>query len=111
MSLFDQCIERSQQLADIMEVKTGCGFVEDKEDMSLRPAFAEKGGQLYPLCFSARKGIGGLYQFYITETDVAKRFYFLENILFVLKEFQGLVDAHLQYFVYILLPVRHFEHL
>src|SRR5579864_301670 len=53
MSLFDEGVERSQEFADIVKMKPGGGFIEDEEDMPLRPAFAEKRSQFDALRFSA----------------------------------------------------------
>ena len=52
MSLFYQCIKRSQQFFYIMKMKTGCGSSKMKRILLLALPFPKKGSQLYPLRFT-----------------------------------------------------------
>jgi hypothetical protein len=79
--------------------------------MSLCTAFAEEGGQLDALRFTAGKGVGRLPEFDIAEADVAERFYLLQNILFIPEKFESFVDAELKYLEDILFSIGHFQDL
>src|ERR1700754_1156398 len=94
-----------------MEVQPRRRFVEEKQDMPLRPCFTQKGGQLDPLSFPAGQRIRGLTELDISKTHIAQWFDLLEDVLFVLKEFQGLIDTHFQDLVNVLFPVVDLEYL
>ncbi len=76
-SIVNQALEAVEELADIVKVQAGGGFVEDKQ----RPfggRLGQVGGQFDPLCFAARKGGGGLAQAEIAEAYVGEN---LETLL------------------------------
>ena len=68
---------------DVVKVQTRGRFIEDKQDMPLRPSLAQERGQLDPLSFPAGQSIRGLTKLDISKPHVAQWFDLLEDVFFV----------------------------
>ena len=69
MSPFDKGIERLQQTADIVEVKTGCRLVED-EQRGFLLLLSDELGEFDALVLTAGEGRGVLSQLDIAESHI-----------------------------------------
>src|SRR5215831_15989313 len=54
VSLFDECIERVQQLLNIMKMQPGCGLIKNEKDIAISSYFSQKRSKLDSLCLASR---------------------------------------------------------
>ena len=82
--------------ADVLEVQTGGGLVENIERFA-SIFLRQFGSQLDALTLTAREGCGWLSQLNISETYILNGLDFTQDVGHVLEEFAGLVDGHVEY--------------
>src|SRR5690349_1947291 len=94
-----------------MEVQSGCWLIKYEQNSLRRFSLSEKRSQLDPLRLTAGKCIPALPQFDIAKPHITQRFYFLDDIFFICKKFNRLVNTQFQYIINILLTIPDFQHL
>ena len=109
----DKVVERFHQGVYVVEVEACRRFVEDEQCRGVA-ILCEEVSQFYALVFAAREGRRRLSELYISQTYVLQRFQPLDNAAFgravgFTKEFDGLVDGHLENVVDIFAAVLYFE--
>ena len=90
-----QLVQHFEQLADILEMQAGSGFVEDVERLAGRPA-RQFLGQLHPLRLAAGQGGGLLADLDVAQPHPLQRGHLLSNGRDGLEEVMGLVDGHFE---------------
>ena len=96
VAFVDEAGQHGHEGADVFEVESGGGFVENVERLA-RVFLGQFGGEFHTLALTAREGGGRLPEFDVAESDVLQDFDFLENLGLVLEEFHGLVDGHVEH--------------
>ena len=73
MALADKGVEGFQELLDIVEMKAGCGLIEDEEDLVTGAlAYGEEVRQLDSLALTSGKRTGRLPQLYVSKANIHK---------------------------------------
>ena len=99
IAAIDEFLQHIHQDADVLEMQTRGGLVEDIERLS-RIALGEFGGEFYTLALTAREGGGGLSEFDIAKSHILNGLDLTEDVGHVLEELYGLVDGHVEYIGY-----------
>lgn len=110
MSFFNETVEGGQELADIFEVKSGRGLVEDVEGMLLC-LLADMGGELDTLCLTARKRRRGLPQGEVAQANLLEDAKLVDDGTLTLKELNRFVDGHIEDVVDVFALILDFEHI
>ena len=104
VALVDELLQGGEQPADIVEVETGGGFVEDEERSGPgRPGDVR--GQLETLGFPAGKGGDGLAQTEVVEPHPGQRPQPAHDLRLVPEELHGLGDGEAEHVVDVLVAV------
>ena len=93
--LIDQAIEHPEQFADVVEVQTGGGFVQDVEGPA-GAALGQFAAELDPLGLAAGKGRGRLTEPDVAQPHVPQGGHFVFYGRNVLEKLHGLADGHVQ---------------
>ena len=96
VALVDESVEHLHEGADVFEVESCGGFVEDVE-RATGVLLGEFGGEFHALALSAGEGGGGLTELDVAEADFLQHLDLLENLGLVLEELDGLVDGHVEH--------------
>ena len=110
VATINEFLEYVHQDADVLEVETCGGLVEDVERLPCI-FLGQFGGQFDALTLTTRKGGGGLAEFDVTKPHVLNGLDLAENIGHVFEELHGLVDGHVEHIGYRLALETHFERL
>src|SRR5712691_1097921 len=105
----NQLAERGEELLNVVEVKTGCGFVEDIQD-TLVCLRGEMRGKLQALRLAAGKCRRGLPQAQVAQTHLFENSQLRSDLWNSRKKCQSLANRELQHLMNVLFPVAHFEH-
>ncbi len=95
VALVDESGQDCQQLADVLEVQTGGGLVQNV-DRAPGGALLELAGELHALGLAAGEGGRGLTETDIAETDVVERLQVAGDRRHGLEEVHGFLDRHVQ---------------
>ena len=104
VALVDELLQGGEQPADIVEVETGGGLVED-EERSGPGRTGDVGGQLEALGFPAGKGGDGLAQPEVVEPHPGQRPEPAHDLRLVPEELHGLGDGEAEHVVDVLVAV------
>ena len=96
VALVDESVEHLHEGADVLEVESCGGLVEDVEGAT-GVLLCEFGGEFHALALSARKSGGGLTELDVAEADFLQHLDLLEYLGLVLEELDGLVDGHVEH--------------
>ena len=92
----DETAQNVHEDADVLEMQTGGGLVEDI-DGAAGVALRQLGGKLDALALTTREGGGGLSKLDIAEADVLNGLDLAQDVGDVLEEFAGLIDGHVKH--------------
>src|SRR5580658_6829017 len=90
-----EAVEDFEELADVVEVETGGGLVEEIEGAA-GLAFGKLTGELHALGLAAREGGGGLAEMDVTEADVDEGFEFLAGLRDIAENREGVFDSEVE---------------
>ena len=89
-------LQHIHQNADVLEMQTGGGLVENIERLT-GITFRQFGGEFHALALAAAEGGGGLSQLDISQSHLLDGFDFTKNVGHILEEFHSLVDGHVEH--------------
>ena len=73
VAVFDEGVEGGHEFADVVEMESGGGLVENEEGVGGEVAFAEEAGEFDALGFSSTEGAAALAESNISESDICER--------------------------------------
>ena len=96
VAFIDEFAKHAEQDSDVLEMEPRGGFVKDIERAACVAA-TKFGSKFDTLTFASRKGVAGLSELDVSQTYFLQNLYFIKDDRLGGKEFDSLIDGHVEY--------------